>query len=180
MHFTRQGSLWPFLSSYHNQKCLLCYRQIFLYLSHMWLETNVFGKPFIWLFFFLTIIFIFVYKWITQNPEALTGKYIAYKSLTGKPSEIVSTIERALKNAGFRRVGFDSAEQKFYAQTQFSMSSWSEYIAVYYQHNDSSTDLQFKSICALPTQLFAWGKNKRNFKKFERELEKLLSNTRFS
>jgi hypothetical protein len=41
------------------------------------------------------------------------------------------------------------------------------------RHN-FSIDLKFKSICALPTQVGAWGKNRRNYKKFEEELEKLM------
>jgi hypothetical protein len=34
--------------------------------------------------------------------------------------------------------------------------------------------LKFKSIFALPTQVVAWGNNKRKFKQFEKELEKIM------
>jgi hypothetical protein len=41
-------------------------------------------------------------------------------------------------------------------------------------HHNFSTDLKFKSICALPNQVGAWGKNRRNYQKFEEELEKRM------
>ena len=133
------------------------------------LETN-----FIWLLILITVIFILLYKRVTKNPDAITGKYEATKTINGNPSENLELIKEALKNAGFKKVGLDKDENRFYAQAKFSMSSWSEYIEVYYSHDNFSTDLKFKSICALPTQILAWGKNKRNYKRFEKELEKLM------
>lgn len=111
---------------------------------------------------------------MTKNPDAITGKYEATKTINGNPSENLELIKEALKNSGFKKVGVDQAENRFYAQTKFSMSSWSEYIEVYYRHDNFSTHLKFKSICTLPTQIVAWGKNKRNYKRFEKELEKLM------
>ena len=133
------------------------------------LETN-----YLWLLFLLTVIFIFVYKRLTKNPDAITSKYEAKKTIKGNPSDNEKLIMEALKNAGFKKVGLDNEENRFYAQTKFSMSSFSEYIEVAFNHEHFSTDLKFKSKCALPTQVVAWGKNKRNYKKFEKELKKLM------
>ncbi len=85
-------------------------------------------------------------------------------------------IKEALKNAGFKKVGFDNEEFRFYAQSKFSMSSWAEYIEVKINNRENETEIKFKSICALPSQMIDWGKNKRNYKKFEIELKKLLHN----
>lgn len=131
------------------------------------LETGIW-----WLLLPIGIIFIFAYKKLTKNPDALTSRYEAKKKIDGNPADNLNLIQEALKNAGFKKVGLDKDESRFYAQTKFSMSSFSEYIEVSYSHNNYTTDLKFKSICALPTQVVGWGKNKRNFKKFERELEK--------
>lgn len=35
--------------------------------------------------------------------------------------------------------------------------------------------MRFKSIYAFPFQVFDWGKNRRNYRKFERELNKIKS-----
>lgn len=129
-----------------------------------------------WLLLIVFIIFIFTYKIVTKNPDAITSKFQEQKNIIGNPNDNVKHIENALKNAGFNKVGLNAEENLFYAQTNFSMSSFSEYIEVSFNHDDNSTDLVFKSICSLPTQLIDWGKNKRNYKKFERELEKLMVN----
>jgi hypothetical protein len=137
-----------------------------------YLETN-----FWWLLLLITIVFIFAYKKLTKNPDALTSKFVAKKKINGNPTDNLKFIEEALKNAGFKKVGLDKDENRFYAQTKFSMSSFSEYIEVSFSHDHFSIDLKFKSICALPTQIVDWGKNKRNYKKFEKELEKLMPTT---
>jgi hypothetical protein len=56
------------------------------------------------------------------------------------------------------------------------MSSWTEQIEVQAIENQGKTEVNFKSICSLPTQIYDWGKNKRNYKKFEKELEKVIVN----
>ena len=134
-----------------------------------YLEAN-----FWWLLPLITIVFIFAYKKLTKNPDAVTSKFIAKKKINGNPTDNLKFIEEALKNAGFKKVGLDKDENRFYAQAKFSMSSFSEYIEVSFSHDNFSTDLKFKSICALPTQVVDWGKNKRNYKKFEKELKKLM------
>ena len=134
------------------------------------LETN-----YLWLILLFTTIFIFVYKRITKNPDAVTSKYEANKTIKGNPTENENLIMGALKNAGFKKVALDKDEHHFYAQTKFSMSSFSEYIEVSFKHDHFSTEMKFKSKCALPTQVVDWGKNKRNYKRFEKELEKLMS-----
>lgn len=128
-----------------------------------------------WFLLLITIVFIFVYKKRTKNPDALTSQFKAEKKVYGNPADVLKWIENALKNAGFTRVGLDENENRFYGQAKFTMSSFSEFIEVSFSQNEYSTDLHFKSICALPTQIFDWGKNKRNYKKFEKELEKLMA-----
>ena len=134
------------------------------------LETSIW-----WIIGLLLVVFIFAYKKLAKNPDALTSKYEAQKSIIGNPTDNLRLVKEALKNAGFKRVGLDLDENRFYAQTKVSMYSFSEYIAVAFTHEQFSTNLKFKSICALPTQIIAWGKNKRNYKKFKKELEKLIS-----
>ena len=133
-------------------------------------DTNIW-----WLVFIAITAFIFIYKKVTKNPNAITSKFETTKKIQGLPQDNLKLILQALKNAGFNKVGIDEDENYFYARTKFSMSSFLEYIEVSYQNTQNKTELKFKSICALPTQIYDWGKNKRNFKKFEKEMEKLLN-----
>ena len=136
------------------------------------LETNIW-----WILLIVTVIFIFIYKKISKNPDAMTSRYEAVKRIKGSSNNLVIIME-ALKNAGFKKVGVDQDANRFYAQTKFSMSSWTEYIEVVIIEDQSETEIKFKSICAYPTQIYDWGKNKRNYKKFEEELEKIQSRSK--
>lgn len=127
-----------------------------------------------WIVCIVLVTFILVYKKITKNPDAITSKYETRKKINGLPQHNLELIKQALKNAGFKKVGIDEEDKSVYAQTSFSMSSFLEYIEITYQQTQEQTELNFKSICALPTQIYDWGKNKRNFKKFEKEIDKLL------
>lgn len=129
---------------------------------------------FLWVLLLIAVVFIFAYKKLTKKPDAITSKFEARKKIDGNPNENLKIILEALKNSGFRKVRLDEDDKRFYAQTRFSMSSFSEYIEVSVSHDNLSTELKFKSICALPTQIYDWGKNKRNFRRFEKELEKLI------
>lgn len=127
-----------------------------------------------WILLLFTVIIIFFYKRISNNPDAMTSKF-----KTGRKTKVDSIsmrpiIKEALKNSGFKKIGFDVDENRFYAKTRFSMSSWSEYVEVKIDRSQNETEIEFKSICALPTQIYDWGKNKRNYNKFESELKKLL------
>ncbi len=127
-----------------------------------------------WILLLITVIFIFLFKNIFKRPDAFTSKFEAQKKLENTSSSILNIISEALKNAGFKKVGFDEEENRFYAQSKVSMSSWSEYIEVKINTSQNETELNFKSMCALPTQIYDWGKNKRNWKKFDKELKKLM------
>ncbi|MEM7347293.1 MAG: hypothetical protein AAF485_23895 [Chloroflexota bacterium] len=52
------------------------------------------------------------------------------------------------------------------AKTSVNMSSWGEQIVIDYSDNSL---LRVTSKCALPTQCFDWGKNKRNVRSFLEE-----------
>lgn len=128
-----------------------------------------------WFIFIITIIFFVIYKKITKNPDAITSKFISEYKINGKINNVDNLLFNALKNSGFKNIGLDKDSKRLYAQAKFSMSSFSEFIEVYYNEQNSSIHVRFKSICALPTQIYDWGKNKRNYKKFIEELKKLQS-----
>lgn len=120
------------------------------------------------------MVFVFAYKKITKNNDAITSKFYSKKLIGGNINENLKRIEQALKNAGFKKIHFNKDKNKFFARTGFSMSSFSEFIELYIKDNQDQTEIEFKSICAFPTQIYDWGKNKRNYKKFEKQLEKLI------
>lgn len=127
-----------------------------------------------WLLLLVTAGFIFWYKKATHRPDALTSKFEAIKNVDADTEYLLNKVRNALINAGFTRVALDVVQNRFYAQSKFSMASWSEFIEVKITETQNGTMLRFKSICCLPTQIYAWGKNRRNYRKFETELERLL------
>ncbi len=128
-----------------------------------------------WILIVITVAVIFLYKRMTKDPEALTSKYKATKIINIDRSKSLNLIKQALENLGFKNVTLNKEGNAFYAKTKFSMSSWTEQIEVKVDENNNETEITFMSICSLPTQIFDWGKNKRNYRKFERELDKLLN-----
>jgi hypothetical protein len=127
-----------------------------------------------WILLILTVIIIFLYKKISNNPDAMTSKFKTRRKTKVDSISMRPIIKEALQNSGFKNIGFDEDENRFYAKTRFSMSSWSEYVEVKIDRSQNETEIEFKSICAMPTQIYDWGKNKRNYTKFESELKKLM------
>ena len=132
-----------------------------------------------WIILFIIVVSIYLYKIIVQNKDALTSKFTVKQILPLPVNASLHMSKQALKNAKFINVGLDSNENRLYAKSGFSMSSWSEFIQVKAHEMDNSTEIEFKSICALPTQVFDWGKNKSNYKRFEKELNKLTNANTF-
>lgn len=88
---------------------------------------------------------------------------------------LVQGCEIALEDSNFKIKHVDYAQGVILAKAGFSMWSWSEEIIVRISVQGAVT---IRSECVLPTQIVAWGKNKRNAKKFFRKLEKLLATSR--
>ena len=127
-----------------------------------------------WIVLVILGIGLFLFKKISKNPDAGTSHFRAKKILHTdvKTSEIL--IIKALERAGFSNVKSDETGTKIQAKSGFSMSSWSEYIEVSLKEKEGGTKMKFKSICAFSMQLFDWGKNKENYRRFAKELETLM------
>lgn len=127
-----------------------------------------------WVALIAMVLFIFLYKKLTKRKDAITSKFFTQKNIKGSFNDNIEILEQALKNTGFKKVHFNKAKNKFFARTKFSMSSFSEFIELKLHDKGNETEIEFKSICALPTQVYDWGKNKRNYRKFEKQLEMLI------
>ncbi|RFC54584.1 hypothetical protein [Brumimicrobium aurantiacum] len=131
---------------------------------------------------YLTALFLFIFFWIIvfikrkyNGIEGLTSRFKASKSLDWELHCSLDCVEEALKNAGFHQVKFYKAENWFYAQSKKNASSWSEEIVVKVRGDHEMSVIYFKSICIFPFRIFDLGKNRRNYFKFERELEKIIN-----
>jgi hypothetical protein len=105
-----------------------------------------------------------------KNPLALTSKYIESRSYRIPESELRVAALLALESADFRNI---QVSQSGYlrAQTQISLWSYSENIQVSFEDARKGTAVLFVSVCALPFQFFAFGKNKRNAASFFHHLQ---------
>ena len=121
------------------------------------------------------ILVAFSYKFFTKDKDAITSKFSTKQILASDLNSNLPLIQQAIVNAGFHKIGFDITENRFFATSGFSMQSWSEFIEVKVIEKNMTTELNLKSICAFPMQLFDWGKNKENYRKFEKELSKLIT-----
>ncbi|CAM4117856.1 hypothetical protein FLAN108750_11290 [Flavobacterium antarcticum] len=133
----------------------------------------------VWIILLLIIVFVFLYKKISGNPDAVTSKFKTKLLVNTGFEDARTAIEEALIRTNFKNVRFDDVNHKFSASTGFSMWSWSELIEVKLKPAGLHTEIEFKSICAFPTQLYDWGKNKRNFKRFSTELYKLTGEVQY-
>ena len=56
-----------------------------------------------WFLLLATIAFIYLYKWISRNPDALTSKYKTTKSFQSAICNLQNPVRIALENAGFKK-----------------------------------------------------------------------------
>lgn len=89
--------------------------------------------------------------------------------------DLINTVLSALKKSHFNKVSFDPKQHKFFAITKKTMSSFGEFLIIEMKTIDQTrVTLDFRSQCISPFQVYAWGKNKKNFNKFQTELLKLI------
>lgn len=132
---------------------------------------ELFSEYIFWIIFLGTILSIFLYKRITNNPNAITAKHIATIDLENKNITHEDILE-AMKSSKFKNAYFNEEDQVFRGTVGFSMSSFFELIEIRIIETDAKQSLTFLSICGLPTQIFDWGKNERNYKRFLKNIHK--------
>ena len=122
-----------------------------------------------WIIFIITIASIFLYKKITKDPNAITAKHIASLNLENQ-NITREDILQAMRYSKFKNAYFNEEDQVFRGTVGFSMSSFFELIEIRLIDSENNQSLTFLSICGLPTQIYDWGKNKRNYKRFIKNL----------
>ncbi|MDD2198046.1 MAG: hypothetical protein PHE03_02495 [Bacteroidales bacterium] len=127
-----------------------------------------------WLLIALTVLVFSLYKWISKNSRGLTAQYEIGKRINLLNKNKHELFIEALKQSHFKNIHFDENNSTYYAKTKASIWSWSELIEIRVTDIGDETEINFLSICSLFTQIMSWGKNRRNAKKFFKELNKLL------
>ena len=118
-----------------------------------------------WILLLGIVAFIFIYKSLSRDPDALTSKYTKIEKIPGNSEGLPLKILKALKESGFRKVGYDPDTEKYYAQTKISIWSWTEFVEIQTRKEKDHIEMIIISMCALPVQIIDWGKNRRNIKK---------------
>jgi len=128
---------------------------------------------FFWIVFFAIILVLFLIRILIRRPNFMRSKYEqTLEILSNENTE--SLLQEVMQKSGFKNVKLSSIDNKIYAITSFSMSSWFEFIEVkIISTNNNNLQLHFTSICGYPYQVYDWGKNKRNFECFKNELKRL-------
>lgn len=132
------------------------------------IKNNIF-----WVVFFGVMILISVIRIISRKPYYLRSMYQNSLEMN-KVENVKQLLPTVMEKAGIKNVNYHQEENKFTGIVGFSMESWSEYVEIKVNNSDEKLNLDFKSVCAFPFQIFDWGKNKNNFKKFKKELFKVI------
>lgn len=130
-----------------------------------------------WILLAISVLIVISFKRILGVSVPFTSQYKT--SLTIKTTKVntVEIVLEAFKKSGFTRVEFDSGEDSVFARSKISSWSWTERIKIGIKgDNPDEQTLEFVSTCALPTQIIAWGKNRRNAMKFIKALEQIAGN----
>lgn len=130
-------------------------------------------------YYFTTIIFItgfllfLILKYKFGNSPLESKNNFYYKSFIYNSNNTLENIATALINSGFTNTIVDKENKIVQAKAKSSFSSWGEmiYIEVINKSNTKG-QINFTSTCTYPLQIFDWGKNKSNFNKFSKELNK--------
>lgn len=130
-----------------------------------------------WILLAITVLIVIFYKRILGVSVPFTSQYKTSLTIKTPKTNTVEIVLKALKKSGFTRAGFDSGEDRFFAQSKISLWSWTERIEIgIKEDNPGEQTLEFVSTCTLPTQIIAWGKNRRNARKFMKALEQIAGN----
>ena len=126
-----------------------------------------------WFIFFGSIFIITLVRIVTGKTNFMRSKFEQKIAVTPIVN-IDETLLEAMKKAGFKNLNHQSPHNRIDGTVPFSMSSWSEIIEVKWQSIDDKLEIQFQSVCSMPYQIYDWGKNKENFKRFHNELMKVI------
>ena len=122
----------------------------------------------------LIVYFGLKYYYLEKGTQS-TSHYVATITVFNN-EELINRILTALKEAQFDEVVFEEEHHKFFAVTKKTMSSFGEFLSIEMISLDQSNVLlNFRSQCNYPFQIYAWGKNKKNYNKFQTELLKLIA-----
>jgi len=93
----------------------------------------------------------------------MTASYNESRNFDLERDLLLESAKVALEKSKFKIKAFDKTTGIIRAKTKLSWWSWTEVVTVNINEN---SELQILSKCAFPMQIFDWGKNKQNVKKF--------------
>lgn len=115
------------------------------------------------------VLLILIRRYLLFKELFFTSKYEEEFVINKKEGDINSLILNALRKSNFFKIS--TKNDCFSSYTIPSIWSWSEKIIVKYKRiNENTYQIFFSSTCFFPLQIFDWGKNKRNFNKFYRQI----------
>ena len=108
------------------------------------------------------------------NASAPNAKYNAERVYRIRSYQMRKAIMRALEEAKFELCNVSRDGGEIVAVSNASFRSWSEHITIRLVDKSEECTVRFRSVCAMPTQVFDWGKNRKNALDFFRKLDSNL------
>lgn len=116
---------------------------------------------------------IIMMRYLNIGRLYMTSHYNFEKEYSVDKASLQQSVFLALEKANFKKIKKDSC--KYSAIALPSLASFAEKIKTEIKEvNGSKYIVSFSSECILPTQVFDWGKNKRNSNRFFNNLNSLL------
>ena len=147
------------------------------FLMTRYLDTNILKNMVIF------ILFVFIFSLITRKISwfkpyftskfnLLTNKFHHKQEFDFSRDIMFDKMLEVIKQSGFKIIKTNKETGDIFATTGMTLVSWGENIYISMEENNEKTTIDFCSACFF--QVYDWGKNERNFKRFLSEFEDSL------
>ncbi len=130
-------------------------------------------------YWFEILLALFLLTWLVLRQSGwwqkrITSHYETEECFRKRFVEVWEGAEKAMMACDFTILNRDKTKGTIQAEAKWTMKSFGEHISVTIEEKDDGVRVHFRSNCKLETQLFDWGKNKKNARCFFRELSNNL------
>jgi hypothetical protein len=130
-------------------------------------------------YWFEILLAFFLIAWLVLRQSGwwqkrMTGHYETEEFFRERFIEVWQGAEKAMMACEFSILNQDEMNGIIQAEAKWTMKSFGERIIVTIKEKEEGVSVHFKSNCKLETQIFDWGKNKKNARCFFQALSNKL------
>lgn len=142
------------------------------YLDTTGIKIAVIFIAFVFIFSLITRKISWFKPYFTSKFNLLTNKVHHKQEFDFSRDIMFDKMLEVIKQSGFKIIKTNKENGDIFATTAMTLVSWGENIYISMEENNRKTTIDFCSACFF--QVYDWGKNERNFKRFLSEFEDSL------